>query len=99
MPEPRLIHMGGEIFIGYKGGGGDAFGPYGHKPWQRGYQDQRREAREGEMLERFQAEWARIHGSRYTSVSGFAGRVTLRDSGEEMMKHFAEVRKRYRRKR
>ena len=35
MPEPRLIHMGGEIFIGYKDGAKDAFGPYGHKPWRR----------------------------------------------------------------
>jgi hypothetical protein len=25
MPEPRLIHMGGEIVIGYKGGGGTSF--------------------------------------------------------------------------
>src|SRR5437870_213090 len=41
MPEPRLIHMGGEILIGYKSGGSDAFGPYGHKPWQKGYKDEK----------------------------------------------------------
>ena len=27
MPEPRLIHMGGEIYIGYEGGAKDAAGP------------------------------------------------------------------------
>jgi Protein of unknown function (DUF4238) len=57
MPEPRLIHMGGEIYIGYKGGAKDAFGAYGHKPWQRGFKDEKREKRESEALERFKAEW------------------------------------------
>ncbi len=37
MPEPRLIHMGGEILIGYKGGGGTAFSPYGHKEFGAAY--------------------------------------------------------------
>jgi ABC-type uncharacterized transport system substrate-binding protein len=43
MPEPRLVHMGGEIFLGYEGGRSDAFGAYGHKPWQKGYEDEKRE--------------------------------------------------------
>jgi hypothetical protein len=46
MPEPRLVHLGGEILIGYKGGRSDAFGEYGHKPWQKGYKDQKREEKE-----------------------------------------------------
>ena len=37
MPEPRGIHMGGQIYIGYKNGRSDAFSEYGHKPWQRGF--------------------------------------------------------------
>jgi uncharacterized protein DUF4238 len=98
MPEPRLIHMGGEIFIGYKDGRKDAFGPYGHKPWQKGYKNEQREARESEMLERFKAEWAGIHGSRYTAVNRSFGGRSIRESGDEMMKHFAGVRKEYRRK-
>ena len=39
MPEPRLIHMGGEVYIGYKDGRKDAFSPYGHKPAQEGFKD------------------------------------------------------------
>ncbi|MDX0414788.1 hypothetical protein GHK39_03800 [Sinorhizobium medicae] len=35
MPEPRHIHMGGEIMIGYEGGRSDGFSEYGHKPWDR----------------------------------------------------------------
>jgi Protein of unknown function (DUF4238) len=97
MPEPRLLHMGGEIFIGYDDGGKDAFGPYGHKPWQRGFKDAKREQRESEALERFQAEWALKHGPKYTAHDyAFGGRI--RDSDEEMMAHYAEVRKKYRRR-
>jgi hypothetical protein len=32
MPEPRLVLMGGEILIGYKGGHTEAFSEYGHRP-------------------------------------------------------------------
>jgi len=94
MPEPRLIHMGGEIFIGFEGGRSDAFGPYGHKPWQKGYKDDKREQREAEALDRFQAEWAFKHGTTYTACNyEFGGRA--RESGEATMAHYAEVRKRY----
>jgi hypothetical protein len=95
MPEPRLLHMGGEIFIGYEGGKKDAFGTYGHKPWQKGYKDEKREKRESEALERFKAEWAFKHGSKYTAVNEeFGGRLT--ESSAETMEHYKEVRKRYR---
>jgi hypothetical protein len=97
MPEPRLIHMGGEILIGYGDGHSDAFGAYGHKPWQQGYKDEKRERRESEMLERFQAEWALKHGSKYTAYNyEFDGRA--RESGEQMTAHYEKVRKRYRRR-
>ena len=96
MPEPRLIHMGGEIFISYESGAKDAFGAYGHKPWQKGYEDEEREKRESEALERFQAEWAFKHGSKYTARNEeFGGRLT--ESGAEMMEHYKAVRKKYRR--
>ncbi len=96
MPEPRLIHMGGEIFIGYDSGAKDAFGAYGHKPWQTGYKDERREKRESGALQRFQAEWAVRHGSKYTARNEeFGGRV--RESGSEMMEHYRGVLKKYRR--
>jgi hypothetical protein len=98
MPEPRLIHMGGEIFIGYQGGGKDAFGAYGHKPWEEGFQDEKREQRESETLERFKAEWAFSHGSKYTARNyEFGGRDSF-ESGAEMMAHYEVVRKKYRRR-
>ena len=69
MPEPRDIYMGGEVLVGYKGGGSDAWSEYGHRPWQEGYKDDRRFAKESEALERFKAEWAAIQGPEYRGTS------------------------------
>jgi hypothetical protein len=88
MPEPRLIHLGGEILIGYKNGKSDAFSEYGHKPWQKGYKDAQREKREGESLYRFQAEWAIKRGARYTAEDfEFMNRRRWEDDAEDMDRH------------
>jgi hypothetical protein len=67
MPEPREIHMGGEVYIGYKGGGSEAWDEYGQRPWQKGYKDDKRHAEESKALERFKAEWAKMQGPEYRS--------------------------------
>jgi len=41
--------MGGEVFVGYKGGGADSWNEYGQKPWQKGYKDKNRERIETEF--------------------------------------------------
>jgi hypothetical protein len=83
MPEPRNIHMSGEVTVGYRGGGGQSFSPYGHQRWQPGFKDEKRERRETKALYKFQAEWAMIHGAKYTSHNNFAG--GLREDSDEMM--------------
>jgi hypothetical protein len=98
IPEPRLEFMGGDVVIGYKGGGSDAFGVYGHKPWQKGYKDQERERRESETLYRFKAEWAMLKGTRYTAQCYNFGRLYAEDS-EETMQHHRERLKQYKKKR
>ena len=75
MPEPRLIHMGGEILIGFEGGGATSFSEYRHKPWEKGYKDEKRERRESEALERFKAEWALKHGPKFTAYDNEFGAV------------------------
>lgn len=86
MPEPRLIHMGGEIFIGYKGGRSEAYSEYGHRPWQKGYKDEEREQRESDALHRFQAEWAKMHGAKFTARNEeFGGR--LHEDSPDMLEH------------
>jgi hypothetical protein len=91
MPEPRLVFMGGEVMIGYKGGGGEAFSEYGHKPWQKGYKDEARDKRDTDALYRFHAEWAMKHGSKYTAYNNEFGRGDLREDSEEMMQHHRET--------
>lgn len=68
MPDPRHIHGGGEVVIGYEGGRGDAFGAYGHKPWQRGYKDKERDDREWAAMQKFKAEWAATYGPEYRGI-------------------------------
>ncbi len=69
MPDPRHVHMGGEILIGYSNGRSDAFNEYGHRPWDRDYKNEERERRERESLYRFQAEWAATIGRKYRGIS------------------------------
>ena len=85
MPEPRGIHMGGEIFIGYDSGHSEAYSEYGHRPWQRGYKDKEREKIETEALYRFKAEWAMKHGPKWKSWSYDFGGGSLREDSPEMM--------------
>ena len=96
MPEPRLVTMGGEIFLGYKGGGSDSFSEYGHKPWQKGYKDERREKRESEALYRFQAEWAIKHGAKYTANNSEFGGFRIREDSDEMINHHKALLQKYR---
>ena len=62
MPDPREVTMGGKIFVGYEGGRSESWNEYGHRPWQRGYEDERRDARERQALRKFQAEFAALYG-------------------------------------
>ena len=69
MPDPRHIYGGGETFIGYEGGLRDGFSAYGHKPWQEGYKDKRRDNREWDAMQKFKAEWAATFGPKYRGVN------------------------------
>lgn len=68
MPEPRHLHGGGEVIIGYGDGTSDAFSPYGHRPWQKGFRDERQSSREFQSLERFKAEWCWMYGREYRGI-------------------------------
>jgi hypothetical protein len=62
MPDPRPINLGGEIFIGYRGGGSSAFDAYGRRPWQPDYDRESNGLIEGPTLDRFKGEFARLFG-------------------------------------
>ncbi|MEP7349225.1 MAG: DUF4238 domain-containing protein [Sphingorhabdus sp.] len=69
MPEPRDIHMGGEIFVGYDNGRSEAWNEYGQRPWEQGYKDDKRFDKESATLRRFQDEFAAMHGPRWRGWS------------------------------
>lgn len=98
MPEPRLMYMGGEVIVGYKGGGADSWSEYGHKPWQKGFKDRRRDEIESVALERFKAEWALRYGARHIAFNGDFGRVERHTDSDKMMKHYETVLAKYRRR-
>lgn len=82
MPDPRGLHMGGEIIIGYKGGGGEAFDEYGRRPWQKGYRKDH-DATESRALHAFQGEFARLFGPKRRGLSDdFGGRRSDNDSAD-----------------
>ncbi|MGA7809885.1 hypothetical protein, partial [Bradyrhizobium sp.] len=87
MPEPRLVHMGGEVIVGYRGGGGQSFSPYGHTRGQAGFKDEKREKRETDGLRRFQAEWAVKHGPKFTAYNNAFGGLLREDSAEMTAEH------------
>ncbi len=62
MPDPRPIHLGGEILIGYRGGGSAAYDAYGRRPWQPDYDQESKGLKEGPYLDRFKGEFARLFG-------------------------------------
>lgn len=84
MPDPRNVYMGGQVYIGYEDGRKDAFSEYGHKPWQRGYDDKERFAAESSALERFKDEFAAAFGPNWRGSSSHFGRAGPQQDSEEM---------------
>lgn len=98
MPEPREIHMGGEVLVGYKGGRSEAWNEYGQRPWERGYKDKNRDAVESKTLQRFQAEFAAMQGPEFRGTSHQFHRG---DDGpfvesDEIHQHYLELARRFR---
>ena len=96
MPEPREIHMGGQIYIGYKGGGHDAFGEYGHKPWQAGFEDKERHRQESRTLERFKAEFAVMQGPAWRGTSERFSRKGPHVDSDEFHQYYVKKAHQYR---
>jgi len=62
MPDPRLVNFGGQILIGFKDGGSTGYDEYGHRPWDKDYNDEDRSTSEKETFYRFQGEYSRLFG-------------------------------------
>mgnify|MGYP000913278118 CR=1 FL=1 len=68
MPDPRHIHGGGETFVSFKDGRSAAWNEYGHKPWQDGYEDKKRQKHEWATMLKFKSEWTATYGPEYRGV-------------------------------
>jgi hypothetical protein len=63
MPDPRGLHHGGEVVMGYADGSTDAFDVFGRKPWEAGFGTEPPASSGGrDPLFRFQGEFARLFG-------------------------------------
>lgn len=62
MPDPRAVHLGGEIFWGGGPGPGGAMDEYGRVPGQKDYGKESKSLDEGKTLYRFKGEFARLLG-------------------------------------
>jgi len=90
MPDPRHVYMGGTTYIGYKGGHSEAFGPYGHRPWERSFEDKARDQSESRSLQKFQAEWAAMIGPEYRGVSCRFGDDARTRMQDEFHQHYLD---------
>jgi len=87
MPEPRDIHMGGEIVVGYKDGSAESFGEYGHRPGQNGFKDDKRFQRESASLRKFQAEFALLQGKAHRGWSNDLGNKGPRTDSDDFYEY------------
>jgi len=90
MPDPHQVYMGGTTYIGYRGGGSQAFGPYGHRPWERAFEDVARDRVEAATLQRFQAEWSAMFGPAYRGVTHHFGGRDATKMPDEIYGHYLE---------
>ncbi|MCK9360670.1 DUF4238 domain-containing protein [Patescibacteria group bacterium] len=94
MPDPRSIHLGGEVFIGHRDGGVSHFDAYGRRPWQSDYGKEGKGLGEAGTLNRFQGEFARMFGpSRRGRAFQFMSLDNERDSDEFHQYHLGLERR------
>ena len=96
MPDPFEVHMGGEVYVGYNDGRSEAWNEYGHRPWETGFKDARRFARESrKALDKFQAEFAALYGPEQRGWSEQYGRKGPHTYSGEYHDHLLEQAARF----
>lgn len=87
MPDPRGLYLGGEILLGFKGGGSTSFDEYGRRPWHKDYNSNLDET-ESRTLDAFKGEYARLFGPKRRGMSeNFGGRENEVDSDDYHQYH------------
>lgn len=87
MPDPRPIHVGGEILMGFQDGSVDAFDVYGRKPWDPNYNKEFNEGSEFNTLYKFQGEFAYLFGRKRRGRSVEGGVLDPEEDSEDLHKY------------
>lgn len=97
MPDPRVVHLGGQIIWGGGPGPRGAMDEYGRRPWQSGYNRNGSDPREGETLYRFKGEFARLVGPyRRGRACGAITQIDKERDDDEFHKYHLNLEKEYR---
>jgi len=96
MPDPRDIHLGGEILIGYKDGHTTAFDEYGRRPWQADYKKSDNHRLDERLLYTFQGEFDRLFGPKRRGTSDSLGGRRIESDSEKFHQILLDQEKKYR---
>jgi hypothetical protein len=95
MPDPRDICMGGTVYVGYEGGRSESWNEYGHRPWQKDFEDARRFEKESRGLRKFQAEFSALYGPEQRGWSHEFGNKGPKTYSGEYHKHLLQEAARF----
>ena len=96
MPDPRELHLGGEIMIGYEDGRSAAFDEFGRRPWQSDYKKSDQGNENERTLDGFKGEFARLFGPmRRGRSESFGGRIKEIDS-DDFHQYHLDLENKYR---
>jgi Protein of unknown function (DUF4238) len=87
MPDPRALHLGGEVIIGFNNGSSTMYDEYGRRPWEERYGEEGRNLSEAASLDRFQGEFARLYGPDRRGRSFETMRLDNERDDEEFHRH------------
>lgn len=91
MPDPRGLHAGGEVMLGYEDGSGEAFDVFGRRPWEPDYAEYGSIAEQQRPLQKFQGEFARRFGPRRRSRSFSVGSLEGEVDSDEMHQYHLDL--------
>ena len=69
------MQLSGALLIGYRGGGRDAFDPYGRRPWQKGFERDPPKDETAASFYKLQSDFARLFGPTLRGRTAFCGRL------------------------
>jgi hypothetical protein len=96
MPDPRDLHLGGEVMIRYKDGRSAAFDEYGRRPWQADYKKTDQGDDEERTLYGFQGEYARLFGPKRRGQSETYGGRKMEVDDADFHQYHLDLEKKFR---